>query len=123
MSFVPVLQKILDGAGGALAVVLMGRDGLAIQQASARRVGADEGERLGNAGVEMVRILEEVRKASDAFLGGTAQELIVALEHYCLVVRSVDEDTVLVVALAPEGNLGKARFLMRRYVPALQAEL
>ena len=45
------------------------------------------------------------------------------LEHYWLVVRSVDEDTVLVVALAPEGNVGKARFLMRRYVPALQAEL
>ena len=80
-------------------------------------------ERLGNAGVEMVRILEEVRKASDAFLGGTAQEVIVVLEHYCLVVRSVDEDTVLVVALAPEGNLGKARYLIRRYLPAIRREL
>lgn len=123
MSFVPVLEKILEGSAGALAAILMGRDGLAIQQALAERVGADESERLGNAGVELGRILEEIRKASDAFLGGAAQEVIVGLEHYWLVVRSVDEDTVLVVALAPEGNVGKARFLMRRYVPALQAEL
>jgi hypothetical protein len=35
----------------------------------------------------------------------------------------VDEDTVLMVALAHDGNVGKARFLMRRYVPALQADL
>jgi predicted regulator of Ras-like GTPase activity (Roadblock/LC7/MglB family) len=123
MSFVPVLEKILHGSGGGLAAILMGRDGLAIQQALARRVGEEEGERLGNAGVELGRILEEIRKASDAFLGGAAQEVIVGLEHYWLVVRSVDEDTVLVVALAPEGNVGKARFLMRRYVPALQADL
>lgn len=123
MSFVPALEKILAGSGGALAAVLMGRDGLAIQQALAERVGAEESERLANAGVETVRILEEIRKASDAFLGGVAQEVIVGLEHYWLLVRSVDEDTVLVVALAPEGNVGKARFLMRRHIPALQAEI
>ena len=123
MSFVPVLEKILEGSGGALAAILMGRDGLAIQQALARPVGEEEGERLGNAGVELGRILEEIRKASDAFMGGAAQEVIVGLEHYSLVLRCVDEDTVLLVALAPEGNVGKARFLMRRYIPALQADL
>jgi predicted regulator of Ras-like GTPase activity (Roadblock/LC7/MglB family) len=123
VSFIPALEKILHGSGGALAAILMGRDGLAIQQALARRVGEEEAERLGNAGVELGRILEEIRKASDAFLGGAAQEVIVGLEHYWLVLRCVDEDTVLVVALAPEGNVGKARFLMRRYVPVLQADL
>lgn len=123
MSFVPVLEKIIDGSSGALAAILMGRDGLAIQQALSRRVGEDEAERLGNAGVELGRILEEVRKASDAFLGGAAQEVVVGLDHYSLLLRGVDEDTFLLVALAPEGNLGKARFLMRRYIPALQADL
>jgi predicted regulator of Ras-like GTPase activity (Roadblock/LC7/MglB family) len=123
VSFIPVLEKILDGSSGGLAAILMGRDGLAIQQALARRVGEEEGERLGNAGVELGRILEEIRKASDAFLGGAAQEAIVGLEHYWLLVRCVDEDTVLMVALAHDGNVGKARFLMRRYVPALQADL
>jgi hypothetical protein len=35
----------------------------------------------------------------------------------------VDEDTVLVLALLPDGNVGKARYLMRRHVPALRQEL
>lgn len=123
MSFLTVLEELLLGSRGALAAILMGRDGLAIQQALARRVGEEEGERLGNAGVELGRILEEIRKASDSFLGGAAREVVVGLEHYWLLVRGVDEDTVLVLALAPDGNVGKARFLMRRCVPSLQADL
>lgn len=123
MSFVPILEKLLEGCSGGLAAILMGRDGLAIQQALARGVGEDESERLGNAGVELSRILEEIRKASDAFLGGAASEVIVGLERYWLVVRGVDEDTVLVLALSPQGNVGKTRFLMRRAIPSLQAAL
>ncbi|MEN8183469.1 MAG: hypothetical protein ABFS46_13140 [Myxococcota bacterium] len=123
MSFVPILQKIVDECGGGLAAILMGRDGLAIQQALSARVGPEESERLGNAGVELGRILEEIRKASDAFLGGQAREIVVGLEHYWLILRPVDDDAVLVVALAPDGNLGKARFVMRRHSGMLQALL
>ncbi len=75
MSFVPVLEKILEGSGGGLVAILMGRDGLAIQQALARRVGEEEGERLGNAGVELGRILEEIRKASGRAASLTQQLL------------------------------------------------
>jgi hypothetical protein len=35
----------------------------------------------------------------------------------------VDEDTFLVVALAADGNLGKARYLIRRLLLALRQEL
>jgi predicted regulator of Ras-like GTPase activity (Roadblock/LC7/MglB family) len=122
VSFVPLLQQLLEESGG-LGAILMGRDGLPIQQALAGRVAGEEAERLGSAGVELGRILEEIRKASDAFLGGPVQEAVVGLERYWLVLRPVDEDAFLVLALPPEGNLGKARFLMRRQLPALRALL
>ena len=37
--------------------------------------------------------------------------------------RPVDEETFLVVALAPDGNLGKARYLIRRNLLALRQQL
>ena len=35
----------------------------------------------------------------------------------------VDDDTFVAVAVAPDGNTGQARYLIRRQMPALRAEL
>jgi hypothetical protein len=35
----------------------------------------------------------------------------------------VDDETYLILAIAPDGNAGKARFLMRRHLLALRDEL
>ena len=40
-----------------------------------------------------------------------------------LVLRAVDEDVFLVGALAPDGNLGKARYLIRSSLYAIRQEL
>jgi len=37
--------------------------------------------------------------------------------------RNVDAETFLVLAMAPDGNLGKARYLIRRHLLALRQEL
>ena len=79
-------------------------------------VGAD-------AGVEFGRILDEIRKASDALGGGALRETVVSLARFTLVLHSVDDDTFLVMALLPDGNLGKARYLLRRHLPAIRAAL
>jgi predicted regulator of Ras-like GTPase activity (Roadblock/LC7/MglB family) len=115
MSFAPVLHKIVDGFGGGIAAALMGNDGIAIEDVSR----TDEGPMAGGietAGAEFGRILEEIRKASDAIGGGTVGETTVALSQVTLVFRVVDDDTFLVVALEPEGNLGKARYLIRKHL-------
>jgi predicted regulator of Ras-like GTPase activity (Roadblock/LC7/MglB family) len=76
-------------------------------------------EDIETAGAEFGRILEEIRKASDAITGGPLVETTIALSRVTLVFRAVDEDTFLVVALTPDGNLGKARYLIRKQLPAL----
>lgn len=123
MSFEPILQTILDQCGGGLGAALMGNDGIPIAQVQGERARGILGEEIGTAGVEFGRILEEIRKASDALGGGAVAETLVSLSRFTLLFRSVDEDTVLVLALAPDGNVGKARYLMRRYLLALREEL
>ena len=124
MSFEPTLQKMIDGCSGAIGIALMGSDGIAVAalQAPDPDLSVLDGE-VGAAGIEFGRILDEVRKASDALSGGRLEEVVVGLARFTLVFRAVDDELFLVVALAEGGNLGKARFLMRRYLLELREQL
>jgi predicted regulator of Ras-like GTPase activity (Roadblock/LC7/MglB family) len=124
MSFEEILREIVDGCGGGIGAALMGSDGIAIAEYVAPR--APDGplsDDIAVAGVEFGRILEETRKAADALGGGHLVETLVVLARMSLLFRSVDDDTFLVVVLDPDGNLGKARYLMRRYLLAIRQEL
>jgi predicted regulator of Ras-like GTPase activity (Roadblock/LC7/MglB family) len=124
MSFDVILRTIVENAGGGLAAALMGNDGIPIEHfvASNPREGLGEDD-VSAAGVEFGRILDEIRKASDALSGGAVSETVVSLARFQLVLRPVDADTFLVVAIAPDGNLGKARYLIRRHLLALRDQL
>jgi predicted regulator of Ras-like GTPase activity (Roadblock/LC7/MglB family) len=76
-----------------------------------------------NAGIEFGRILAEMTKASDSLGTGLLREAVVSLARVTLIFHRVDEETILALALRPDGNLGKARYLIRRNVPGIRAEL
>ncbi len=124
MSFRSILKAIVDECGGGVGAVLMGADGIAIDEYVAGS--APEGplrEDIGTAGVEFSRILDEIRKAADALGGGALRETVVSLARFDLVFRPVDEETFVALVMAPDGNLGKARYLIRRHLSAIRQEL
>ena len=45
------------------------------------------------------------------------------MSRFWVLLRAVDDETFLVLVLAPDGNLGKARFLMRRHLLELRDQL
>jgi predicted regulator of Ras-like GTPase activity (Roadblock/LC7/MglB family) len=124
MNFEPTLRKMIDGVSGALGIALMGSDGIPIaevQPEAAADAGGDA--EVGAAGVEFGRVLDEVRKAADGLGAGRLEEAIVGLARYWLLFRVVDDELFLIAALEPRGNLGKARFLMRRHLLELRDQL
>jgi predicted regulator of Ras-like GTPase activity (Roadblock/LC7/MglB family) len=124
MSFRQVLRTIVEECGGGLGAVLMGGDGIPIDEYVTDRV--PEGplaEDIGNAGVEFSRILDEIRKAADALGAGSVNETVVSLARMNLVFRPIDGETFLALVMAPDGNLGKARYLIRRHLLAIRQEL
>jgi predicted regulator of Ras-like GTPase activity (Roadblock/LC7/MglB family) len=129
MSFTAALQSIVNESGGGIGAALMGSDGIAIDQVEASdpsiSLGGEGGlaEEIAALGVEFGRILEEARKAADSLNGGAVEEACLRMARFWVLLRSVDADTFLVVVLAPDGNLGKARFLMRRHLAELRAHL
>jgi predicted regulator of Ras-like GTPase activity (Roadblock/LC7/MglB family) len=122
MSFESVLKAIVADCPGAVGAALMGGDGIAIAQVAAPGTGVDADE-VGVLGVEFGRIFDEARKAGDAAGAGGALELSVRTERFHVVLQALDPETYLVLALAPEGNVGKGRYLMRRHHLTLREEL
>ena len=124
MSFRSILGEIVSGCDDCVGAVLMGADGIPIEEVTTRhRLDGPLAEELGTAGVEFSRILDEIRKASDSLAGGALTETVVVLACFSLIFRPIDEDSFLVVVLAADGNLGKARYLMRRHQLAIRQEL
>jgi predicted regulator of Ras-like GTPase activity (Roadblock/LC7/MglB family) len=124
MSFEITLNKIVSECGGGLCAALMEADGIPIVQVAARESAPNPlGNDLSAAGAEFGRILGEINKASDSLAGGGLSEVVIRLVRFVLIFQEVDEGIVLVLALSPDGNLGKARYLMRRYLSEIRDEL
>jgi predicted regulator of Ras-like GTPase activity (Roadblock/LC7/MglB family) len=126
MSFETILQNIVDDCGGGWSAALMGLDGIAISQVQAS-VGVDGDDPLRgdvtSAGIEFGRVIGDMTKASDSLGTGGLREIVLSLARTTLIFHTVDDDLVLVLALNPDGNLGKARYLIRRSLVAIRADL
>lgn len=126
MSFETVLQMIVDECGGGRSAALMGLDGIAIVEVRAS-AGVDDDDPLEgdvtSAGIEFGRIIGEMTKASDSLGTGQVREAVLSLDRSTMIFHSVEDDLILVLSLHPDGNLGKARYLIRRGMPEIRAEL
>ncbi|MFB3117459.1 MAG: hypothetical protein ACE1ZP_01720 [Myxococcota bacterium] len=129
MNFEAILRTIVDGCGGGIGAALMGNDGIPIEEFTASKSSGSSpaGEfgqpvEVGIAGVEFGRILTDIRRASDALGGGSLEETIIRVKGFTLVFQPVDDENFLVLALTRDGNLGKARYLIRRHVHAIRQE-
>ena len=74
--------------------------------------------------VEYSGVLRSAREAAEAHEAGGVAEISIATDK--LDRRrpaGVSPEYFMVVALAPDGNLGKARYLLRVTAPKLKAEL
>jgi len=124
MSFESIVQSIVSEGKGVLAAALMESDGIPIVQAhGATQPGDPLHGDVGPAGVEFGRILTDVAKAADSIGAGPMTESVFCLARITLIFTRVEDDILLVVAVAPDGNLGKARYLIRRSLMAIRQEL
>jgi predicted regulator of Ras-like GTPase activity (Roadblock/LC7/MglB family) len=119
MSFREHLEQVCRNVDGAVACSLMGVDGIEVDTHL-----ADGGEvDLKSLLVEYSGVLRSAREAAEAHQAGGVAELAIATDKLVAVVRTVSPEYFMVVALTPEGNLGKARYLLRVTAPKLKAEL
>jgi predicted regulator of Ras-like GTPase activity (Roadblock/LC7/MglB family) len=116
--FAEILRKVVDNVDGGIAAVIMGLDGIPVDQ-YIRQNTVD----VNTVAMEFSFILGQIRKAGDSLEVGGLEELTVKAQRLLLVCRMLSPQYFVAVVMAPEANFGKARYLARLATPALVAQL
>ena len=116
--FAEILRKLVDNVDGGIAAVIMGLDGIPVEQ-YVRQNSVD----VNTVAMEFSFILAQIKKAGDSLQVGGLEELTVKAQRLLLVCRMISPQYFVAVAMSPEGNFGKARFLARMAQPNLVAQL
>jgi predicted regulator of Ras-like GTPase activity (Roadblock/LC7/MglB family) len=107
--FADILKKVVDNVDGGLGAVIMGLDGIPVETYTRQPERVD----VNTVGMEFSFILTQAKKAADSAKLGAFEEMTVKADQLTLALRLVTPQYFVAVALSPEGNFGKARFLLR----------
>jgi predicted regulator of Ras-like GTPase activity (Roadblock/LC7/MglB family) len=113
--FKEILQDLVDRTDGGVAGLLMASDGIAIDQYST----GDGPFDIESVGMEYSVVLKGVQRAAEMLDTGSTQEVSIKTERLTTVVRMLSDEYFVALAVAPGGNVGKARFLLRTSAPKL----
>ena len=109
--FRQMLENVIERTEGSLGALIMGTDGIAVE-----KVFGEEGKEanLDVAAAEFTSLVRNAQRAgNDIGLGGL-REMVVALESATIVMRILSKDYFVVLAMNPQGNLGRGRFELRK---------
>jgi len=109
--FKQTLENILERTEGSLGALIMGLDGIAVE-----RLLKDAGQEanLDVAAAEFTSLVRSAQKAGKDTGLGSLKELMISLESAVVIMRLLGKDYFVVLALSPDGNLGRARFELRK---------
>lgn len=117
--FKETLESMVKSTPGAVGAVLMGFDGIPIEQYYVQVDGVE----LQLFAIEYTNVIKEIRKTAEILGTGDFQEVTIKSAGFHVVIRSVTDDYFLALTLHHDCNLGKGRYHMRRELPLLRQAL
>jgi len=109
--FKEMLDSIVERTEGSLGALIMGTDGIAVEKVLGA-AGMDAN--LDVAAAEFTSLVRSAQRAANDTGLGTLRELVISLEGALMVMRLLSRDYFVVLALSSQGNLGRARFELRK---------
>lgn len=105
------LKAIIERTEGSIGAFIMGTDGIAVE-----KVLTDEAldSNLDVAAAEFTSLVRNAQRTGADTGLGQLRELVVVLEHSVVVMRLFSREYFVVLAMKPDGNLGRGRFEMRK---------
>ncbi len=117
--FNKILKKIVHDCSGGVGAVLMGFDGIEIDQYSADDNPLD----LNLVGIEYSNVTKEICSAADVLRVGELQEVSIKTEHFYVIIHALTDEYFVALMIKRSGNYGQGRFLLMREAPALRQAL
>jgi len=115
--FRDVLAGLLERVEGAIAISLIGLDGIAIETLTAREVPIDA------LGAEFGGFVKSIRHANTELDTGEVLQFALVTERYITFLSEVTSEYYILLVLQPDGNYGRARFELSKAKHLLRDEL
>lgn len=117
MIFQETLREIVERADGVQGAVIMGMDGIAIGEHI-----VDPACSIQTVGIEYASAIKSIQKAAHSLAAGDVQEVIINTSSSVTILRLITREYFIALSLLPDGNHGRARYLLRLAVPRLSGE-
>ena len=115
--FRQTLANIRDRVDGALAISLIGLDGIAIESLNENRVPLDV------LGAEFGGFIKSIKLSNTELNTGEVQQFSLTTEKYLTFLSQVTPEYFILLVMRPDGNYGRARFELARAKNTLAREL
>lgn len=109
MSLRDMLSEIVQKVEGSRAAVVMASDGIPIDELVVNQEGLD----LQLLTVQYATVLKDVKRAIELLNVGETEELCITTGQLYVVMRMLSDDLFVILVLDRDGNLGKARYMLR----------
>lgn len=108
--FKKILRPLVEENEGGVGAILIGYDGIPVEQV----VKPEGGLNLGLVAVELVSALKEVKKAVAVLKLGELEEVSLKTPAFHILVRTLNDNYFIALAISEKGNIGKGRYLLNR---------
>jgi predicted regulator of Ras-like GTPase activity (Roadblock/LC7/MglB family) len=115
--FKRVLEGIRDRVEGALAISLIGLDGIAIESIQSDSVPLDV------MGAEFGGFVKSVRLSNTDLDTGDVLQFALVTEKYITFLSAITPEYYVLLVMRPDGNYGRARFELEKAKHLLRDEL
>lgn len=128
MDLTELLTGAVDKVPGAVAISLLGVDGVAVETITGSKTLPGEGSgarpRASQAWeVELADLMLTARRAARSLQWGALRNITMETRQLTFLARMINPDYFLLLVMERDGNMGRARFELRRVGAALAHNL
>lgn len=109
--FKKTLEGIVEKTEGSLGALIMGLDGIAVEQVIPR---PGQEANLDVAAAELTTLIRSTQVTGRNTGLGEVGEIVISFESMNVIVRLLSSEYFLLLAVSPGSNLGRGRFELRR---------
>ena len=120
--FKTILQGLVENTPGAKSAILMGCDGIAVDQVH-NVSDADVDDNCQTVVVEFAAIVKEVMHTAAMLSVGNLEEITVKCEQMVVILTMLTDEYFVALLLERDGNAAKGRYLLKRDAHLLRTAL
>src|SRR3954462_3519015 len=117
--FKEALERAVDGTDGGIAGLLMDFEGIPLESYAKDESQID----IEVVGAEVSVVVKGIQRATEMLDAGETREVSFKSDKMITLIRVINKGYFVALALTPDGNFGKGRYMLRVLAPKLAVEL